>query len=410
MGIHRSPDGIVSRPNPVACAVLSSQPLAAGDPLRTADSAAIALAFRRQSKWTLVSVLLAIAPMAILGAVKSRPAMQVPGYRAVPVHYGPMNKMIMSVRINGQPANLLVDTGSNQLILDAEAAGLFGVRPSQRGLRYIRYTRIQGESLPVGFVQNMSAGSMSFGSSLVTLRKSSHPDAANAAFDGVLGLDILFRHKALINCRTKLVFFKVDQTGRINLDSVAGSEKFTRVPIQREETGALTVPCSIRGQPTRLLVDTGAFVTILHEGFVRTLGLAAEPTRVSAQFGRGVSKRISAAKIDDLNIGRFKVPSEKFGVTPLPQFALQQGSSKIAGILGMDTPLQLPRYRRSRWHEPVSEIASSTTEITNIIETGISHGLHLIHHRDHGARGEFCRPQIAQIFRDYKTHFPEESA
>ena len=281
-------------------------------------------------------VLFAVVPLSIFAAPKNRSAMQVPGYRAVRVHYGPMNKMIMSVRINGQPANLLVDTGSNQLILDAEAAELFGVTPSPRGLLYIRSTKIQGQTLPVGFVQNISAGSMNFGTSLVTLRRSSHADAASAAFDGVLGLDILFRHKALINCRTKLVFFKVDQARRINLGSVAASEKFTRVPMQREESGALTVPCSIRGQPTRLLVDTGAFVTILHEGFVKSLGLAAEPTRIPAQFGRGTSKQISAAKIDDLSIGMFKAPPEKIGVAPLPRFALQQGSSKIAGILGMD--------------------------------------------------------------------------
>lgn len=196
-------------------------------------------------------ILFAVVPFSISAAPKNRSAMQVPGYKAVRVHYGPLNKMIMSVRINGQPANLLVDTGSNQLILDAEAAELFGVTPSPRGLLYIRSTKIQGQTLPVAFVQNMSAGSMNFGSSLVTLRRSSHADAASAAFDGVLGLDMLFRHKALINCRTKLVFFKVDQARRINLGSVAASEKFTRVPIQREETGALTVPCSIRGQPAR---------------------------------------------------------------------------------------------------------------------------------------------------------------
>ena len=285
-----------------------------------------------------IAVLLAcIVPLSISDGAKNRSAMHLSGYKAVRVHYGPMNKMIMSVRINGQPANLLVDTGSNQLILDAEAAELCGVRPSQRGLRYIRFTEIQGESLPVGFAQNMSAGSMNFGSSLVALRRSSHADTANGAFDGVLGLDILFRHKALINCRTKLVFFKVDQARRINLDSVAASEKFTRVPIQREETGALTVPCSIGGHSTRLLIDTGAFVTIFHQSFATSLGLAAKPTRISAQFGRGTSKKISAAKLDGLNIGAFKVPPEKFGVAPLPQFALQQGSSKIAGILGMDT-------------------------------------------------------------------------
>ena len=352
MGIYRLSNRVVSgiwnvdcrmrllssAPGAVACAVLSAKKPAAKNPLRTADTTTAATLTRRCG-WgvAFMLILFAVAPFSISAAPKNRSAMQVPGYRAVRVHYGPLNKMIMSVRINGQPANLLVDTGSNQLILDAEAAELFGVRPSPRGLLYIRSTKIQGQSLPVAFVQNMSAGSMNFGSNLVTLRRSSHADAASAAFDGVLGLDILFRHKALINCRTKLVFFKVDQARRINLGSVATSEKFTRVPIQREETGALTVPCSIRGQPTRLLVDTGAFVTILHEGFVKSLGLAAEPTRISAQFGRGASKRISAAKINDLSIGMFKLPLEKFGIAPLPQFALQQGDTKIAGILGMDT-------------------------------------------------------------------------
>jgi predicted aspartyl protease len=296
-----------------------------------------ALSRRGRGVWIFLFVLLAIAPLSICGAAKNRSAIELPGYKAVRVHYGPMNKMIMSVRINGQPANLLVDTGSNQLILDAEAAESFGIRPSQRSLRYVRFTMVQGESLPVGFVQNISAGSMSFGSSLVALRRSSHAEAARAGFDGVLGLDILFRYKTLINCRTKLVFFKVDQTRGINLASVAVSEKFTRVPIQRTETGALTVPCSIRGQPARLLLDTGAFVTILHEPFIKSLGLAEESTRISAQFGRAGSKRINASKIDDLKIGAFKMSPEKLGVAPLPQFALQQGSSKIAGILGMDT-------------------------------------------------------------------------
>src|SRR5262245_16767965 len=328
MGIYRFPNGIMTGAQ-ASCL------------LRMATSLLLII---KRAGWmplghtaTMAMLLACIAPFSIFGAVNNRSAMLLPGYKAVRVHYGPMNKMIMSVRINGQPASLLVDTGSNQLILDAEAAESVGVKPSQRGLRYIRFTKIQGESLPVGFVQNLSAGSMSFGSRLVALRRSSRADASHGAFDGVLGLDILFRYKALVNCRTKLVFFKVDQAQRINLNSVATSEKFTRVPIQREETGALTVPCSIRGQPARLLIDTGAFVTILHEGFVKSLGLAEESTRLSAQFARGGSKKISAAKLDHFAIGAFKAPPKKFGVTPLPQFALQQGDTKIAGILGMDT-------------------------------------------------------------------------
>ena len=280
---------------------------------------------------------LALTPISTFGAGKNRPLPQLSGYKAVRVHYGPLNKMIMSVRINGQPANLLVDTGSNQIILDAESAASFGVRPSQRGLRYIRFTQINGQDLPVGFVQNLSAGSMNFGSSLVALRSSIQSGKGQGHIDGVLGLDILLGHKAVINCRTKLVFFKVDPARQMNLSSIATSQKFTKIPLHREENGALTVPCSIRGVSTRLLVDTGAFVTTFDQTLFKSLGIASEPTRISARFASGATKRIDAGRINDLRIGDFKVPPEKFGVAALPGFALRQGATRISGILGMDT-------------------------------------------------------------------------
>ena len=92
-----------------------------------------------------LAVGLALTPVRVFAARDSGPRIALAGYKAVPIHYTPLNKMIMSVRINGQPTNLLVDTGSNQLILDADVAQSLGLRPSQRGLYYIRFTEIQGQ-------------------------------------------------------------------------------------------------------------------------------------------------------------------------------------------------------------------------------------------------------------------------
>jgi predicted aspartyl protease len=282
--------------------------------------------------------LLALAPISNFGAVKDRSVSpQLAGYKAVRVHYGPMNQMMMPVRINGHSANLLVDTGSNEIILDKNAAATFGVGPSPRGLRYVGFTEINGQLLPVAFMQSLTAGSMNFGSNPVVLRDSRRSGTGKAQVDGVLGLQILFRHKAVINCRTRLVFFRVDQSRHMNLSGVASSEKFTRVPMYREASGALTVPCSIHGQSGRLLVDTGAFVTTFPDTFFKSLGISSEPTRVSARFPTGTTQRISAAQINDLKIGAFKVPAAKFGVAALPRFALRQGGTRISGILGMDT-------------------------------------------------------------------------
>jgi len=295
-------------------------------------------AFTFQIVRAFVLVLFAIAPISNFGAVKDRSvSSQLAGYNAVRVHYEPMNKMIMSVRINGQPSNLLVDTGSNEIILDTDAGATFGIGPLRRGLRYIRFTEINGQLLPVGVMQKLTAGSMNFGSSPVVLRDSPRSDTAKADVDGVLGLEILLRHKAVINCRTRLVFFKVDQSRHMNLSAVALSEKFTRVPLRREASGALTVPCSIHGQGGRLLVDTGAFVTTFPDTFFKSLGISSEPTRISAHFSTGTTRRVSAAQINDLKIGDFKVRPAKFGVAALPHFALRHGGTRISGILGMDT-------------------------------------------------------------------------
>lgn len=290
----------------------------------------------RVRRFRFVLAVLLIIPSSTLASVKGKPT-QLSGYKAVRVHYSPLNKMVMSVRINGRRANLLVDTGSNQIILNAAAAASFGLQPSQGGLPYIQQTQINGQALRVGFVQSLTASGMSFGSILVKLRKSSHSDTGGTPLDGVLGLDVLTRHKAVINCRTKLIFFKVDRTRQVDLSSVASEEKFTRIPLRREENGALTVPCSIHGQPARLFVDTGAFLTILHEPFLKSVGVPIEATRISAHFAPGASRKISAGKINDLKIGGFKTPPAKFGVTELPNFTVRQGSARVSGILGMDT-------------------------------------------------------------------------
>jgi predicted aspartyl protease len=278
-----------------------------------------------------------IIPSSALGSVRSARPTQLSGYKAVRVHYSPLNKMIMSARINGQRANLLVDTGSNQVILNAAAAASFGIMPSQGSLGYIRSTGINGEQLPVGFAQNVTASSMSFGSLLVALRNSNRPGTGDSGIDGVLGLDLLTRHKAVINCKTEFVFFRANQSRQMDISSVAAAEKFTRVPLQREKNGALTVPCSIHGQPARLLVDTGSFVTIFHEAFLQSVGISVEGTRVSAHFAPGTARKLSAGQINDLKIGDFKTPPGKFGVAPLPNFTLLQGGTKLSGILGMDT-------------------------------------------------------------------------
>jgi predicted aspartyl protease len=280
--------------------------------------------------------LAAVLPVSLASAKNTRP-IQLAGYKAVSLHYGPLNKMIMSVNINMRAANLIVDTGANQIILDAHAAESFGVTPSRHGFRYIASTSINGQLCPIAFLRSLTAGSMNFGSTpVVLLASGSRLENGPSRVDGVFGADLLVRHKAVINCGTKFAFFKVDDSRPVQLAAFASSENFTKVPLRREENGGFTVPCSIGGRPVRLLVDTGAFVTTFNETTLTSMGIAMEPTRALSRFTTGVARQMNLAQIVDLAIGDFKVPPTKFGAAALPNFVLEQGRTKVSGIVGID--------------------------------------------------------------------------
>lgn len=193
------------------------------------------------------ALLMLVAPPPV-DAAKGVHVLALTGYKAVPVHYGPLNKMLIAVSINGNPANLIVDTGANQIILESSAAESFGVAPSPHGLLYVGSTQLNGELLPFGFVRSFTAGTMNLGSSWVALLNGNGPNRfsfasgmGNTHVAGVLGTDLLTRHKAVINCRTKFIFFKVNSSRQLQLANFAASQKFTRVPLRKEENGAFTL-------------------------------------------------------------------------------------------------------------------------------------------------------------------------
>jgi predicted aspartyl protease len=303
-----------------------------------------ALLMRLTRHLGILPILIAVVPAMTLAVSGKGPPMQLAGYKVVPVHYGPLNKMIVTVNINGHPASLIVDTGANQTILDADAAQLFEVRPSQRRLTYLGMTSVNGRPLPLAFVTNLTAGSMNLGSSVVVLLPSDARGSfstrwgnnGNVRVDGALGSDILVRHRAVINCRTEYIFLKTDLARPSHLISSALAKKFTKVPLRQEDNGAFTVPCSIHGHGGRLVVDTGGFVTTFHEAEIKSLGIALQPIRASANFSTGDKRPISIGQFNDFTIGDFKVPPAKFGVAMLPYFVLAQGSTRSIGILGMD--------------------------------------------------------------------------
>jgi len=74
----------------------------------------------------------------------------------------------------------------------------------------------------------------------------------------------------------------------------------------------------------------------LDESAVRSLGIALQTTHATARFPTGVERKISLGEVNHLMIGDFKVPPTRLAAAVLPGFALKQGNTQIAGILGLE--------------------------------------------------------------------------
>ena len=116
------------------------------------------------------------------------------------------------------------------------------------------------------------------------LRLAVFEDLKVRLFQRIDEMSLLVAHRAVINTRTKLVFFKTAASVPLQLSAAVSSEKFTTVPLRREENGGFTVSCSINGQQRRVFVDTGAFVTTLNERLLRSLGIALQPAHVPYRY------------------------------------------------------------------------------------------------------------------------------
>jgi len=283
-----------------------------------------------------------VSDHALLAKEKRAPLTSLPGYIAVPVHYSHWNKMVMDVVVNGHRARFFVDTGAGYSILDAGRARSLGVSPVGADSPYGEFANLNGERYRVGYLNNLRAGAMNFGSGPMALFQPANEDAAlNSRVngeneDGIIGADILTHYKAVINCYTKTIFFKTSSSEHLHVARFAESQNFIRIPLREEVSRAFTIPASLNGHLCRLLVDTGAFITTFDLKSAKEFGLSFTGTKMNGSFADGISRQVAIGKVGSLKIGDYQVPPQKLAASMLPDFARDQGQAKIVGILGME--------------------------------------------------------------------------
>src|SRR5712692_3347727 len=217
----------------------------------------------------------------------ARPSAQpAPQFEALPLTRSRQNHLLVRAYINGKPALLGVDTGAPVSAIALNRRDHFRLNGIPGSSKLPARLQINGAFNNVAIAHSFRLGGLDIvDEPVVVVDLSSSGRAARLLheqeIDGILGADILFPTGAVLDCQTQRLILKIDPEARGGAPGVE-HRGLRKMPIRVSDGFNLYVDGAINGEPARLMVDTGAFATLLHRAFVRRLRIPVHETSFSS--------------------------------------------------------------------------------------------------------------------------------
>jgi predicted aspartyl protease len=294
--------------------------------------------------WLSIFVALLVLAPSLSDAKPSARRSGAPEFEALPLIRSRQNHLLVRAYINGKPAWLGVDSGAPVSAIALHRRDYFQVTGIASNPALPSHVQINGAFNKVGIVRKMRLGGLELADEPVVLVDLDGPAKSNRQrrhmdeqeIDGILGADVLFPTKAVLDCRRRLLYLSSDPDSGGPIPGV-NYRGFQPVPIQVSEGFNLYVAGAVNDRPARLMVDTGSFATLLHRSFVRQLRIPTEETPFQSAAVNLKQRGIRLAHIRKLSVGSVDLVGKDVGVVDLEGLIhgrLLQGSPPVAGLLG----------------------------------------------------------------------------
>lgn len=261
-------------------------------------------------------------------------------YEALPLIRSSQNHLLVRAEINGKPALLGVDSGAPVSAVALNRRAHFGLAPITGRSSIPSRLSINGAFNSVAIARNLRLGALNLVDEpmvLVDLGGMRHANKKDE-IDGILGADILFPTKAILDCQRQVLILKINPSvpGTIPGFDFRG---FHGIPMHVSEGFNLYVDGTVNGKKAKLMVDTGAFATLLHTRFVRRMQIPLRDTPFSSSGVNLKTRGVQMATISRFSIGSVNLRSNDVGVINLEGLIhgpLLDASPPVAGLLGSE--------------------------------------------------------------------------
>jgi predicted aspartyl protease len=270
-------------------------------------------------------------------------ARSAPQFEALPLTRSRQNHLLVRAYINGKPALLGVDTGAPVSAIALNRRDYFRLTSIPGSSKLPARLQINGAFNNVVIAHNFRLGGLNLiDEPVVVVDLSGSGHAARMLheqeIDGILGADILFPTGAVLDCQRQMLSLKMDPEARGNVPGLQYTG-FRSMPIRVSEGFNLYVDAAVNGAPARLMIDTGAFATLLHRGFVRRLQIPLHETPFSSAAVNLKQRGVEIARIQRLSVGSVDILGKDVGVVDLEGLirnGLLRASPPVAGLLGAE--------------------------------------------------------------------------
>lgn len=264
-------------------------------------------------------------------------------FEALPLTRSWQNQLLVHARINGKPAVLMVDSGAPATLISAKRRDDFHLDRIGSNSGLPTSVIVNGVADKLAIVHNLRLGALNIVDIPVVLTNVSSPPRVakmvrEQEIDGILGVDVLFATKAVMDCQDQILILN-------RYPELSGNERaldlrgFRQMPMHVSEGFNLFVNGSINGRQTKLLVDTGAVVTTLHRPFVRELHIPYYATAITSSGINRKEDEVDVARIRKFSVGSVDVFGKAIGVADLKWLLPEtssRGSRPVAGLLGAE--------------------------------------------------------------------------
>jgi predicted aspartyl protease len=298
-------------------------------------------------KWLSISCAALALIVELAGAPRSANARATPRFEALPLVRSLQNHLLVRAFINGKPAWLTVDSGAPVSAIALNRREYFRLKPTSAESKLPARVQINGAFNNVAIAREFRIGGLTLvDEPVVTVDLGYSARAARRVheqqIDGIIGADILFPTRAVLDCERQLLILKTDPEV---LGSVPGFDRrgLRAVPIQVSDDYNLYVSGSVNGKPARLMVDTGSFATLLHRSFVQRMRIATRETQYSSSAVNLKERGVRVARIRKLSVGSVDIFGKEVGVIDLEGLIHEglleprDGGAPVAGLLGGET-------------------------------------------------------------------------